>query len=115
MGIMSIVITVLLLASGHVGQVTFGGVPVPGATVTAVQGDKSFVTITDPMGVYSFPDLPDGSWIVRVEMSGFATLQGDASTTSWELKMLPMEEIHAEVVHAAAPSPAAAAAAAPAP
>jgi len=99
----------------HVGQVTFGGVPVPGATVTAMQGDKSFVAITDLRGVYSYPDLPDGSWMVQVEMPGFATLQGDASTTSWELKMLPMEEIHAEVVHAAAPAPTPAAAAAPAP
>src|SRR3989442_6820621 len=104
MGIMSIVLTVLLLASEHVGQVTFGGVPVPGATVTATQGEKSFVAITDPMGVYSFPELPDGFWMVQVEMSGFATLQGDASTMSWELKMLPMDEIHAEVVHAAAPA-----------
>src|SRR5213592_4465662 len=102
---MTAVIFILWLLVQHVGQVTFGGVPVPGATVTLMQGDKSLVAITDPMGVYSFPDLPDGSWTVQVEMPGFATLHGDTSTAAWELKMLPLEEIHADVVHAAAPAP----------
>ena len=30
----------LALASEYHGQVTFGGLPVPGATITATQGDQ---------------------------------------------------------------------------
>src|SRR5690349_2162926 len=40
----------LLAASEHHGQVQFGGLPVPGATVTATQGDKQFTAITDSQG-----------------------------------------------------------------
>ena len=46
----------------HHGQVTFGGVPVPGVIVTATQGDKKFVAVTNEMGAYAFPDLPEGTW-----------------------------------------------------
>jgi hypothetical protein len=93
----------------------FGGVPVPGATVTVTQGDKTLVTITDQMGVYSFPDLPEGTWPVEIEMLGFAKLKGDTSTASWELKMLPMEELHAEVAHNEPPPAPAGSDPAPAP
>jgi hypothetical protein len=88
---------------------------VPGATVTATQGEKKLVAITDPMGAYVFPDLPEGTWPLEIEMLGFAKLQGDTSTSVWELKMLPIEEIKAavplEVAHSepAAPAPAPAA------
>ena len=47
-------------AADHYGQVTFGGLPVPGATVTASQGDKQFVTSTDQQGVYKLADLAEG-------------------------------------------------------
>jgi hypothetical protein len=81
------------------GQLMFAGVPIPGATVSVTQGDKTFVTITDEMGTYSFPDLTDGPWPIEIEMQGFAKLKGDTGTTTWELKMLTIEEIHAEVAH----------------
>ena len=49
--------TVLLLAAvqalagaEHHGVVTFGGLPVPGATVTASQGEKRLTAVTDPQG-----------------------------------------------------------------
>src|SRR5580698_2913270 len=67
----------VLAASEHHGQVTFGTLPVPGATVTITQGDKKFVAITDPKGAYAFPDLPDGTWNVRVEMLCFSTINSD--------------------------------------
>src|SRR5215471_20503843 len=51
----------------HHGQVTFAGVPVPGATVTATQGDKKLVAITDAQGQYAFPELADGPFSIRVE------------------------------------------------
>src|SRR5215471_11508529 len=86
----------------------FAGVPVPGATVTVTQGDKTFVTLTDEMGNYAFPDLTGGPLPIEIEMQGFAKLKGDTSTTMWELKMLTIEEIHAEVAHNEPPPPPAA-------
>jgi hypothetical protein len=104
---MTIVLYILLLLADHQGQVMFGGVPVPGATVTATQADKKFVAITDQLGAYSFPDLAEGPFTVQVEMMGFSTVKQEITTptAALELKMLPMEEIHAEVVHTAAPAP----------
>jgi len=90
-------------ASAYHGQVTFGGLPVPGATVTATQGDRKFVSITDQQGLFSFSDLTDGTWTIEVEMQGFATIKQevliapDAAAAKWELSMLPLDQIKAEV------------------
>ena len=56
------IVTLLVLPHGvaaaeHYGQVTFGTLPVPGATVTAKQGESEFVTITDAQGVYRFSEV----------------------------------------------------------
>jgi len=91
-----------LAAAEHHGQVKFAGVPVPGATVTAVQGEKKLVTITDAMGNYSFPDLSDGVWTIQVEMLCFSaerrdvTIAAEGNAAEWELKLLPLKEIKAE-------------------
>jgi hypothetical protein len=104
-----------LAASEHHGTVKFSGLPVPGATITAVQGDKKFVAVTDQQGAYSFADLPDGLWNLQVEMLCFATLKQEVGiapnspSPEWELKLLPLDEIKAS-----APAPAAAPAASPA-
>src|SRR5690348_11291928 len=88
-----------LTSSEHHGQVKFGGLPLPGATVTAVQGDKKFVAVTDPNGVYSFADLADGTWSFTIEMQVFAPLRQEvgiapnAPSPEWEMKLLPIEEI----------------------
>src|SRR6266699_3279648 len=66
-------------ASEHHGQVKFGGLPVPGATVTATQGDKKMVAVADQQGAYSFADLADGIWKVRVQMLCFADVEQDVS------------------------------------
>jgi hypothetical protein len=95
------------VAAEHHGQVNFNGLPVPGATVTATGGDKEFVAVTDQQGAYSFPDLADGVWTIQVEMLCFATIKRevavapDAASPVWELKVLPLEEIHAETRPAA--------------
>ncbi len=100
-------VTSVLAASERHGQVKFGGLPIPGVTVTASQGDKKLVTITDQQGMYSFPDLPDGVWTVEVEMLCFVpvkqdvTVGADAVIPDLELKLLPMDEIKA----AAGPQP----------
>jgi hypothetical protein len=92
-----------LAAPEYHGQVTFDGLPVPGVTVTATQGDKKLVAITDEQGAYSFTDIADGPWKFQVEMFGFATetqditISADTPSTVWELKLLPLEEITRQV------------------
>ena len=90
------------------GQVTFNGLPVPGATVTATQGEKKVTTVSDQQGNYSFPELSDGAWKISVEMSffapvtqeitlGTATAGMQAPGIRWELKMLPLDQVMAKV------------------
>ncbi len=99
-------------APEHHGQVKFGGLPVPGVTVTASRGDQKFVTVTDLQGNYIMPNLPDGSWTIQVEMAGFApvtqevTVGASAAAPEFELKMLALEEIHAQVAKPPEPAPA---------
>jgi len=93
----------LAIASEYHGQVTFGGIPVPGTTVTvtATQGDRKVVAVTDPQGVFSFPDLADGTWTLTIEMTGFAPLKQDitiapnATPGAFELKILTLDQIRA--------------------
>jgi len=86
-------------ASEHHGQVNFGGLPVPGVTITATQGDKRFGAITDQQGSYTFAALDDGVWTFQVEMQGFETqtreimIGADAPSELWELKLLPIDQI----------------------
>ncbi|MBV9938586.1 MAG: TonB-dependent receptor [Acidobacteriaceae bacterium] len=102
-------------ASESRGQVTFNGLPVLGALITATQDSEKFVAITDQQGLYSFSDLTDGIWIVDVQMFGFAPLRRDITVmshtpaTKWELKMLPLDEINAVIRRSAAPAVVAAA------
>jgi trimeric autotransporter adhesin len=90
----------ILLLAAHQGQVMLGGVPVPGATVTAIQGAKKFITITDPQGAYSFSELAEGPFTIQVEMPGFSTIKQEVSgrTAKFEMKILPIGEILAEIV-----------------
>jgi hypothetical protein len=100
-------------ASEHSGQVTFNGLPVPGATVTATRDGKTLSAITDERGVYSFADLADGTWAIDVEMTGFAPAKRDiaaapnAPPAAWELKLLPLGRIQARMIQAPAALPAA--------
>ena len=86
-------------ATDHFGRVTFGGLPGPGASVTATQGDQKAATVTNQDGVFRLTALADGTWIVRVEMPGFApasqeiAIAGETTTSTWELHMLPLDEM----------------------
>ena len=96
---------------GYQGQVSFNGFAIPGVTVTATQGDKKFVAVTDETGTFTFPDITNGTWTIQVEMSGFVPMKDDVAVGAnapvappWELKMLPLDEMKAEV-RAATPAP----------
>jgi hypothetical protein len=57
------------------------GAVLPGVTVTAsseavLGGTRT--TVTDENGVYRFPALPPGTYIVKIELSGFRTVTHDA-------------------------------------
>ncbi len=98
----------LISAAEHHGLVKFGGLPVPGATVTVSAAGKTFTAITDQQGAYSFADIPEGAGAIEIEMLGFEKVRQELTsspTSEWELKMLPLGEIHA-VAAAAPPTPA---------
>src|SRR5450756_2100795 len=84
-----------LTASEHHGIVTFHGLPIPGAVVTAIQGDCKLTTSTDDDGTYSFRDLPDGTWTIQVELAGFSKVSREigvapvAPAPTWDLKLAP--------------------------
>ncbi len=86
-------------AAEYRGQVVFNGLGVPGAVVTASQGDRKLSVITDAQGAYSFPDLPEGAWSIRVEMQAFSALRKDVTigqatvSEKWELTLLPVDQI----------------------
>ncbi|WP_263357971.1 TonB-dependent receptor [Acidicapsa ligni] len=101
-------------ASEYHGQVTFNSLPVPGATVTATNGNQKLTAITNEQGAYSFPDLADGSWSIQVEMLCFATIKQDVTIASnqpagkWDLKLLSLDEIKAQAKLIVSVTPAAA-------
>src|SRR5262249_49597436 len=71
-----------LEAAEYAGIVTGTGVPIPGATVTAMRGDKQVATTTDPNGVFRFTDLDEGEWTIRVEMLGSSTVTQTVSVAA---------------------------------
>lgn len=91
----------LASASEYHGQVTFGDLPVPGATVAATRGNDRLVATTDQQGVFSFPDLADGNWTIAVEMQCFATIEQEVvvapsapvTPVVLQLQLLPLDEM----------------------
>jgi hypothetical protein len=102
-------------ANDHAGRVTFSGLPVPGATVTATHGETARATVTDEQGIYRFADLADGSWTIDVAMLGFAphrqeiVVAADTPLPAFVLTLRSFDEIVAaqpvvrETVQAPAP------------
>ncbi len=64
------------------GVVRSANQPIPGATVTVTQGNRTLSTVTDAEGHYVFPSLRSGTWAVTVEMFGFSTLKKDVDYAS---------------------------------
>ncbi len=88
-------------ASDYYGQITFGGLPVPGATITATQGTKTFTVTSDEGGVYRFADLTDGTWKIQISLQCFATIDAEVTVApntppgKWKMKLLPADELKA--------------------
>lgn len=73
------------------GIVKSGGLPIPGATVTATQGDHKTVTTTDENGRYSFDGLAPGSYALEVRMFGFRVERREAQVPGqldWTLQIM---------------------------
>jgi trimeric autotransporter adhesin len=91
------VLTVILLhawmAAAQDGLVRASGVPIPGATINAVQGSQKLTTITSEDGRYHFDNFPQGAWELSVEMFGFATEKRQINVglatlpLEWDLKL----------------------------
>jgi hypothetical protein len=92
------------------GTVTFKGLPVPGASITASRDGETESAVTDASGVYTFPDLHEGIWTVSVEMFGFATVHEQIEVSShttpyrWQLALLTLNELEKHV-HVASSEP----------
>src|ERR1017187_5606020 len=82
----------LLTAAQYNGSVRAADTFVPGAIVTAQQGDKKVSVFTDENGRYAM-DLAPGVWDIQVEMfeftpeKGQATIGSTAVTKNWVLSM----------------------------
>jgi trimeric autotransporter adhesin len=84
----------------YTGTVKFGGQALPGATVTATQGDHHVVTTTDESGAYELTDLTPGTYTVEVQMFGFQTShkqiqvgpEASPQPTEWALDLQPQRQ-----------------------
>jgi hypothetical protein len=75
--VLTVIVAAQSSAATHVtGTVRSAGLPIPGATVTARQGDCRISTTTDENGQYEL-DLPGGTWNVEVNMMAFGTARRD--------------------------------------
>src|SRR5579862_5967665 len=88
-----------LWAAEYHGRVRYGGVPVPGATVTLSQGSTELTTVTDSQGLYEFPKVAEGSWKINIELRGFTSMSGAVTIGAtneqgeWTLQMLDLRDL----------------------
>jgi len=89
----------MLWAAEYHGRVRYGGVAVPGATVTLTQGTTELTTVTDSQGLYEFPDVAAGDWKISIELRGFTPTHGSVAIGAtneqgeWTLQMLDMKDL----------------------
>jgi trimeric autotransporter adhesin len=94
LGLAAWLVAPALPASEYQGTVSAGGLPIPGAMITAVQGERRVVTTSDDRGRFAFTELADGRWTIEVEMVGFAKVAREVVVTPdteagrWELRFL---------------------------
>ena len=79
----------------HAGVVRSAGQPIPGAVVTAAQGERKLATTTDEDGRYALEGLSPGVWALEVQMTGFrparqtVQIPGPAAPLEWSLEVQP--------------------------
>ncbi len=95
-----------LAAADLSGSVTARGLAVPGATITAVSGDRREVTSTSESGHYRFSNLAPGQWTLAVEMFGFTRLSREVAVSEAAARL----DLTLEVVASPTETPAIAAA-----
>ena len=94
------------------------GRPIPGASITAIQGDRKIVTTTDESGRYEIEGLTPGEWTLQVDMVAFAPVRrqrtlGDLAPPALDFDLQLAGSVVARQVEqprppaAAAPAPAA--------
>lgn len=103
-GLQTICVCLLLAASTlwaaeYHGRVRYEGVPIPGATVTLVQGATELTTVTDSQGLYEFPNVAEGSWKISIDLRGFVPTHGSVTIAAtneqgeWTLQMLDLKDL----------------------
>jgi len=77
------------------GIVQYGGLPVPGASVLAIQGTTRRTALTDRAGVYLIGEVAEGTWTIQVEMQLFTTQRQEVAAggkAEWALVRAEMAE-----------------------
>ncbi|MGO4882760.1 MAG: carboxypeptidase regulatory-like domain-containing protein [Bryobacteraceae bacterium] len=111
LGLLASLAVFILSAAEYHGQVTFNGLPVPGATVTASQAGQTITAITDLQGAFSIPSLTEGTCTIEIRMLGFAPVRQEVNfapntpPATWGLKILPLDQIKAEMQTPVQPAP----------
>ena len=109
--LLCLLMSVSARASSYFGAITFGGLPVPGVTISATQASKTVSVISDEGGVFHFDDLSDGQWKIEVSMPCFQTIDADVTiapnmaAAKYELRLLPTDQLQA-LAKAPPPQPA---------
>jgi len=112
-----LVCSAMAAASPYRSAVTFGGLPLPGATITATQGTATLTAVSDASGGFQFDDLADGKWTIDIEMQCFAPAHAEVTVApnlparAYELKLLDTAQILARAQTAKASTEAQASAA----
>jgi hypothetical protein len=87
------------VAAEHHGRVLSNGMPLGGVTVTATQGQKKLVAVTDAQGIFQFPTIDAGEWHLHMEMQGFravdatVTIPEGTPSAAVEMQMMPLAEV----------------------
>jgi hypothetical protein len=101
----SLLFSTSLNAAELKGKVQFGGLPLPGATITATANGKTLTAVAGDEGQYIFADITPGDWAFDVEMLCFEPLKqqvtvgaGEAGSKAtagpeFDMKMLPLDQI----------------------
>lgn len=102
--IVLLVATQVLPAAELTGTIRFGGLPLPGATITLRQGNKQHAAVSDAQGRYQFTEVNEGDWEAHVQMQLFQDAHKQIHVPSgpleWDLELVPEESLRTLVTDA---------------